>query len=91
MDPSSSRITPPSNTVSGNTPGQAGLGARVGELSRSRAEEGGPGAQPYALTGRPERGPREGCDDESALTASEKRRCDTKTSVSHRRYPGGVH
>lgn len=77
-------------TIAGPAPGQPGPGARVGELSRSRAGERGTSEQPYALTGRSDRGPREGCDGESS-SIREQRRCDPSTSVSHRRYPGGDH
>lgn len=84
-------LTLSSAVMAGPAPGQPGLGARAGELSRSRIGESATSGEPYAVTGRPERGPRAGCEDEASLTLQEKGRCDTKTSVSHRRYPGGVH
>jgi hypothetical protein len=76
--------------LAGPAPGQPGLGASVGELSRSRAQEQGSSAQPYALKGEADRGPRADCDKETSLSVRDRRRCDP-TSVSHRRYPGGVH
>lgn len=76
-----------SMAVAGPGPGQPGLGERSGEIARERTHDLGSNAQPYALTG--DEGSR--CDEPTSLSISDRRRCDPRTSVSHRRQGGGTH